>query len=152
LVSGVKPGGSGMSNDGNIYRGFFFNYRKSARITGVDDNRILRFYVILQSISSGFELNIEEFNQYAEDTAKLFVKEYPWFCMPACVHKILVLGGHIVSGAILPSVYLSEEAQESRNKDRKYLRRSYSRKISRSPMNEEVFSLLLVSSDPRTWS
>jgi hypothetical protein len=72
--------------------------------------------------------------------------------MPACVHKILVLGADIVSGAILPLVQLSEEAQESRNKDRKYFRRSYSRKISRSSMNEEIFSLLLVSSDPLTSS
>jgi len=52
LVNRVKPGGSGMSNDGNIDRScFFFNYRKSARITGVDENLILRFYVTLQSIS-----------------------------------------------------------------------------------------------------
>jgi hypothetical protein len=78
--------------------------RKSARITGVNENLILRFYVILQSISPGFELNIEEFNQYTKDTAKLFVKEYQWFCMPACVRKILVLGADIVSGAILPFV------------------------------------------------
>ena len=82
-----------------------------------------RFYVILQSFSSRFELNIEELNQYTKDTAKLFVKEYPWFGMPSSVHKILVLGADIVSGAILSLVQLSEEAQEFINKDRKYSRR-----------------------------
>jgi hypothetical protein len=38
---------------------FFCNYRESLRITGVNENLIPRFCVILQSISSGFELNAE---------------------------------------------------------------------------------------------
>ena len=58
--------------------------------------------------------------------------------MPACVHKMFVLGADIVSGAIFSLVQLSEEAQEFGNKDRKYFGRSYSRKISRSSMNVEV--------------
>ena len=56
--------------------------------------------------------------------------------MPSNVHKILVLGTDIVSGVILSLVQLSEKSQEFGNKDRKYSRRSYSRKISRSSMNE----------------
>lgn len=40
--------------------------------------------------------------------------------MPDSVHKILVLGADIVSGAILPIGQLSEETQESRNKALKY--------------------------------
>jgi hypothetical protein len=68
--------------------------------------------------------------------------------MPASVHKVLVHGADIVSGAILPIGQLSEEAQESTNKDLKYFTRSHSRKISRSSINEDVFNLLLVSSDP----
>ena len=31
--------------------------------------------------------------------AELFVKEYPWFCKPAIVHKILISGADIFSGA-----------------------------------------------------
>jgi hypothetical protein len=68
--------------------------------------------------------------------------------MPASVHKVLVHGASIVSGAILPVGPLSEEAQESRNKDLKYFRRSHSRKIFQSSTNEDVFNLLLVSQDP----
>jgi hypothetical protein len=79
LVDKVKPGGGGTSNDGNTARRFFKNYRESARINCVNEDLIQRFYVILQSISSGFELNIEEFNKYAKDTAKSFVKEFNMF-------------------------------------------------------------------------
>ena len=72
--------------------GVFFNYRVYARITGVNESHVPRFYVILQNISSGFELNIEEFNQCTKDIAKLYVKEYPWFYMPATVVKTLRTG------------------------------------------------------------
>jgi hypothetical protein len=68
--------------------------------------------------------------------------------MLASVHKVLVHGADTVSGAILLIGQLSEDAQESRNKDLKYFRSSHSRKISRSSTNEDVFNLLLVSSDP----
>jgi hypothetical protein len=68
--------------------------------------------------------------------------------MPASVHKVLVHGSYIVAGAISPTGQLSEEAQVSRNKDVKYFRRSHSRKTSRSSTNEDVFNLLVVSSDP----
>jgi hypothetical protein len=148
LVDKAKPDGRGTSNDGNTATRFFKNYRESVRITGVNKDHIRRFYVILKSISSGFELNTEEFDKYTNDTAKLFVQAYPWFYMPASIHKVLVHGANIISGAILPIGQLSKEAQESRNKDLKSFRRSHSRKMSRSSTNEDVFNLLLVSSDP----
>jgi hypothetical protein len=68
--------------------------------------------------------------------------------MPASVHKVLVHGADIISGAILPIGQLSEEVQESRNMDLKSFRRSHSRKMSRLSKNEDVANLLLVSSDP----
>jgi hypothetical protein len=49
---------------------FFLNDREPARITGVNEDLIRRFYVILQSISSGYELDTEEFDKYTKDTAK----------------------------------------------------------------------------------
>jgi hypothetical protein len=52
------------SNDGNTARRFSKNYRQSNKITGVNKNLIVIYYVILCSISSGFELNIEKFNNY----------------------------------------------------------------------------------------
>lgn len=68
--------------------------------------------------------------------------------MPDSVHKMMVHGDDIVSGAILPTGRLSEIALESRNKDLKYLRRCHSRKTTRSSTNEDVFHLFLVSSNP----
>jgi hypothetical protein len=84
--------------------------------------------------------------------AKLFVKEYPWFYISVSVHKIMVHEADIVSGAILLIGQLSEETPESRNKDLIYSRRSHSRKISQSSINEEGFNVLLVSLDPLIWS
>jgi hypothetical protein len=52
-----------------------------------------------------------------KNTAKCFVKEYPWFYMPASGPKILVHAADFVSGVILPIRLLSEEALESRKKD-----------------------------------
>lgn len=46
LVHKVKIGGSGTSNDGNTAGKFFFKYRYSVRITGINGNLICRFYVI----------------------------------------------------------------------------------------------------------
>jgi hypothetical protein len=67
--------------------------------------------------------------------------------MPAIVHKILIRGADIFSGAILSFGQLFEEAQKSRNKNRKYFR-SHLRKISRPSTNEDVSNLGLASSDP----
>ena len=113
---------------------------------------VTKFYVVLQSISRKFELNIKEFNNYIKGTAKLVGKEYAMFHITANVHKILVQGADIVAGAILPIGKLSKVAQESRNKYIKYFRRSRSRKISRSSKIEDVFNVLLVFSGPLTSS
>jgi hypothetical protein len=109
LVDKAKPGKSRKTNDGNTARRIF--NRESARITGVDEDFVRRFYVILQIISSGFEINTEEFDKYTKDTAKLFVQVYPWSYVPVNVHKVLVHGADIISGAILPIGQLSEEAE-----------------------------------------
>lgn len=69
--------------------------------------------------------------------------------MPASVHEILVHGADIVHGTILSIGKLSEETQESRNKDLMYFRKRLYRKTSRSSKN--IFNLLLVSWDPIIW-
>jgi hypothetical protein len=53
LVNKVKASGSGTPNDGNTAK-LKKKYWESARNTGVNENIILRLYVILQIISSGF--------------------------------------------------------------------------------------------------
>ena len=148
LVDQPKPGGSGTSNDGNTARRFFANPSLSASITGIDEILIKRFAVILHAISSGFALNTDNFNEYSLNTARMFISTYPWFYMPATVHKILIHGAVIISEACLPIGQLSEEAQEARNKDFKYFREHHTRKLSRIAANQDLLNQLLVSSDP----
>lgn len=47
---------------------------------------------------------------------------------------------------------MSEEAQESRSKDFRLYRKSYSRRISRIATNEDLLPNLLISSDPYTYN
>ena len=148
LVDKPKPGGSGTSNGGNAARRFFQNSPKSAEILGIKESLIQRCAVMLQVLSSGHEINTGEFDKYARETAKLLVAEFPWFYLPASIHKILIHGADVVSAAILPIGQLSEEAQEARNKDLKSIRERHSRTISRVKTNEDLNRQFLVTSDP----
>lgn len=93
-------------------------------------------------------INVEVFKQYALETARMSVELYGWYYMPASVHKILIHGGDIICAAPLPIGVLSEEPQESRNKDIRRYRDSNTRKISTSTVNEDLMNILLISSDP----
>lgn len=140
--------GSGTSNDGNTARKFFANPECVAGITKVDLNLIKQFAVILQVLASGKKIQLEKFQNYCFVTAQLFVSNYPWFYMPASVHKILLHGSKVIESLVLPIGMLSEEAQEARNKDYKNFREFHTRKCSRLANNEDIFHLLLISSDP----
>lgn len=144
----VPKQGFGTSNDGNTARKFFANPEVTSEITHIDLNLILKFSVILQVLASGKKINIQKFQNYSFDTAKLFVSKYPWYYMPASVHKVLLHGAQVIESLILPIGMLSEEAQEARNKDYKNFREFRTRKYSRLANNEDIMNLLLVSSDP----
>jgi hypothetical protein len=148
LIIDVPKQGSGNSNDGNTARRFFADPETTARITGVEVDLIRRFSVILQSLVSGCSVDPDKFGAYAFETADLFVNKYPWYYMPASVHKILLHGASIIRAALLPMGELSEEAQEARNKDYKKFRLNHTRKISRTDTNYDLFRLLFISSDP----
>lgn len=63
------------------------------------------------------EVYEEQFDIYAKDTAKLLVQEYPWFYLPASVHKILLHGAQVISKALLPIGQLrSTRGAEQRSK------------------------------------
>ena len=83
-------------------------------------------------------MNATAFDNYAKETAKLFVSLYAWYYMPASVHKLLIHGSAIVSVALLPIGQLSEEAQEARNKEIKKFREHYTRKLSRVSTNVDL--------------
>lgn len=77
-VDYVRSGGEGTFNDGNTSRQFFDDPSRTAKITGIKETLIIRCATILKAISSGYEINKKAFSEYAIETAKLLVKEYPW--------------------------------------------------------------------------
>jgi len=60
--------------------------------------------------------------------------------MPPSVHKILIHGPSIVASFALPIGQLSEEAQESRNKDIKIYGEHFTRKSSGIETNRDLFT------------
>lgn len=72
----------GSTNDGNTARRFFNNPKTFSSITGVDEEIISRFYVILLTISSSYYINIEPCQNYCYETAQKFVNLYMWYAMP----------------------------------------------------------------------
>lgn len=147
IVDKPKPG-FGNSNNGNVARKFFQNFKVSSSITNIDEELIRRIYMILQTISSGFQISIEKFQQYCLDTAQLYVDLYPWMPMTPTLHKLLIHSAEIVNHALLPIGMLSEEAQEARNKDFKSYRENFASKTSRTDNLTDIVNRLFISSDP----
>lgn len=138
----------GNTNDGNTSRRFFDNPSLAAEITGINYDLIYRLKVILEVISSGYKTNIEKFENYTTETARLYVDLYPWHPMTPTLHKILVHGAIVIGKSLLPIGQLSEEAAEVRNKHFRSYRQDFARKFSRENCNEDIFNRLLLSSDP----
>ena len=148
LIDIVKQG-SGTTNDGNTARKFFEFPNKTAAITGLDQDLIKRFSVILQAITSGEKIDVIKFKDYARKTAEKYVELYDWYYMSSTVHKLLIHGADIIEkNDIVPIGTLSEEASESRNKDFRRFREHHSRKRSRQDSNQDILNMLVVSSDP----
>jgi len=103
--------------------------------------------VCVRCISSGFELNTEQFKEYKKPRLHYLFKNtggstcQPVFTKYWSMEPILFLVPFCLLGIC------GEEAQESRNEDRKYFR-SHSRGISRASTKEDIFNLLLISSNP----
>lgn len=141
--------GSGSSNHGNTARRFFRDPHLASQITGVDRRLIERYGIVLQTLACGMKIDTEKFSQYCKDTAKLYVSLYDWFYMPSSVHKLLIHESKIIENfALIPIGMLSEETQESRNKDIKHYCKFNTRKCSRIATNTDLIHKLLLSSDP----
>lgn len=144
-----KPkAGSGSTNDGNTARSFFRNPELTSSITGVDEQLIKSFLIILRTISSGKQINIEKFEELLEDTRNLYLSLYAWYYMPSSVHRLLVHGIDIIKNFDLPIGQLSEDALEARHKEIRKQRLSHTRKSSRTNTNKDLMTQLLITSDP----
>ena len=63
--------------------------------------------------------------------------------MSSSVHKILIHGADIINHVLFPIGMMSEEAQESRNKDLKNFRGEHTRKnLGKNTMEDLIYSLL----------
>lgn len=109
---------------------------------------IHRFNVILQTLSSGYDINVEEFEKYASVTKDMYMNLYGWYTLPVTVHKILIHGADIIKFHVVPIGQLTEEAMEARHKDCRRFREHNTQKNSRSKTNRDLMNMLLVSSDP----
>lgn len=140
--------GKGTSNTGNVGRIFLTNYHESSKITGVDEDLIRRFGVIMIALSSGYQIHIKNFDSFARETAELYIKKYSWYRMPVSVHKILIHGAAVSKSIILPIGMMSEEAQEASNKIYRRVRERHTRKSSRLNTTEDLIHMMLQQSDP----
>lgn len=140
LIVDVPKANFGNTNDGNTSRRFFANHELSAEITGIDATFIYRLKIILEVLSSGHEVNLEKFSDYATETAELYIQLYPWHPMTPTLHKILVHGPQVIRHALLPIGQLSEEAAEARNKYIRLYRQNFARKFSRQECNADVLN------------
>lgn len=147
LVDKPKQG-FGSTNDGNTARRFFQNPQKSSEITGVDLNLIHNFAIILRVLSSGYHINVSEFEHLLTQTRELYLQLYSWYYMPSSVHKVLVHGVAVIQFFNFPIGELSEEALEARHKEIKRMRLTRTRKTSRFNTNTDLLNLLILSSDP----
>ncbi|CAG9840685.1 unnamed protein product [Diabrotica balteata] len=148
LLIDMPKANFGNTNDGNTSRRFFENPQLAADITKVNFELIYRLKIILETISSGHKIDVQQFDDYSKATAKLYVDLYGWHPMTPTMHKILVHGAEIIENALLPIGQLSEEAAEAKNKHFRLYRENYARKFSREECNLDIFNRLLLTSDP----
>lgn len=147
LVDKVKTG-YGTSNDGNTARRFFNNIEMSSKITEIDPTLIRNFSYILKTLSSGDEINVNNFDQLLRDTWYLYIENYAWYYMPATVHKILVHGVEFIKHSKIPVGMLSEEAIEATHKVFRKTRLNHTRKNSRESTNKDLIERMILQSEP----
>lgn len=70
-------------------------------------------------ISGDLDISFDRFDKYVNVTVELYVHSYTWYRMSSSVRKqnINLLFGSHYNYVFFPIGQLSEEAQESRNKD-----------------------------------
>ena len=139
--------GAGNTNNGNTARRAFQNEKVFADVCGLDQDLIHRYHMILVALSCKLPLDPKVFGTYCRETAELQLQLYPWFRFPVSIHVVLIHGTRILSSSVLPIGMMSEEAQESRNKDNKIYRRMHARKTSRTDNISDVFHRLMVTGD-----
>jgi hypothetical protein len=146
-VDQPRAGGAGTSNTGNVCRRLFADPQKLSEALGINQELIERYRNILIAVNCQQPLNPEKLGQYCKDTYKLYLELYPWYKIPASVHKILAHIGEVIMHSPAPLGSLGEEGAESNNKIYKENRRYHARKCSREANLQDTFVRSLHLSD-----
>ncbi|XP_076285552.1 uncharacterized protein LOC143211606 isoform X1 [Lasioglossum baleicum] len=144
----VVKQGAGTSNTGNVARTFFRKAESVVAVTGLNAAIITRLHNIHQVITRDKKADSVKFKEYCSETAKLCIKIYPWYKLPASVHKVLQHGSEVLATFELPIGLYSEELQEANNKVFRKSRAKNSRMCSRKKTNIDIIRHMLLSSDP----
>lgn len=110
---------------------------------------IRRLRIILITISCFKKIDVKKFSSYCLETAKLFIELYPWFNMPASLHRLLIHGADIIASFNLPIGCFSEEGAEARNKHYRNDRLNHARKDTKAHNMEDMINKANESSDPQ---
>ena len=148
VVDMPKTGGSGNTNDGNTARRCFQNSAVFAEVTGVSEDLIYRFYILLCLINCRQQIDVDKFAAYCKETATLWVEKYPWYKMPVSLHVLLVHGVSYLKMIDMPISDLTEQCIETGNKISKNARLHHTRKTSRLDTRTDHFNRLTEISDP----
>ena len=148
VVDMPKPGGAGNTNDGNTARRLFQNYAVFAQATGVSEDLIYHFYILLCLINCRHQIDVPKFAAYCTETAMLWVEKYPWYKMPVSIHVLLVHGVSYLKMIDMPISDLTEQCIETGNKISKHARLHHTRKTSRLDTMTDHFNRLMEISDP----
>lgn len=143
-----RSGGRGNSTDGNSVRKFFQNPVQGANILELDVTLVKRIGTALEVISSTGQIRIEEFREHTLETARLYVRLYPWYPMCPTLHKVLLHGFQFAKISPLPTGMYSEEAQESLHKIIRAFREDHTRTAARKDTNLDLFKRLQMWCDP----
>lgn len=127
---------------------FFSDPYTSFIITGVSQELIVKFSVILRVLAREHFINLESFRLLLDDTRILYLNLYGWFYMPSSVHKVLIHGCEIIVSFSLPNGQLSEYALDARHKEVRKNRLNHTRKCSRISSNIDLIKILLLTSEP----
>ncbi|KAK9731679.1 hypothetical protein QE152_g13453 [Popillia japonica] len=82
------------------------------------------------------------------DTARLYIRLYPWYPTSPTVNKILIHGATVIKNCLFPIGQLSDEAAKARNKHFRKYSEHFARKFSREACNLDILNRLLLTSDP----
>lgn len=100
------------------------------------------------ALSSGYNLEVQNNDDFAKETASLFMIHYSWYRMPVSVHKIIIYGELVAQAIMLPIGMMSEEAQEASNKVYKQVRQKHTRKMDRAKTITDLMHMMLAMLDP----